>query len=304
MTSNLKNKKILIIGLGSSGSRYLNILKNMKFKNIFTFSKIKIRNINALKSYQEIINIDPDYILICTETSNHFEQLKKINRLFKNKRILVEKPLFHKNLKIKNIKNKIFIGYNLRFHPVFNFLQKKINKNLNNFFDLNLSCNSYLPNWRKRDYKKSYSAHRSLGGGVINDLSHEIDMALKLVGKIEIQNSYLSKLSGLKINSEDNFFAICKKKNNQKITIDLNYYSLIDLRTIKFTSSTLGIQADFIKNEIIINKKNKIKKIKFNNKFNTYESLIRDFLFNNGRNCASYYEGLRVNKFIEKAKTI
>ena len=43
MTSNLKNKKILIIGLGSSGSRYLNILKNMKFKNIFTFSKIKIR---------------------------------------------------------------------------------------------------------------------------------------------------------------------------------------------------------------------------------------------------------------------
>ena len=51
------------------------------------------------------------------------------------------------------------------------------------------------------------------------------------------------------------------KKNNQKITIDLNYYSLIDLRTIKFTSSTLGIQADFIKNEIIINKKIKLKKL-------------------------------------------
>ena len=103
----------------------------------------------------------------------------------------------------------------------------------------------------KRNYSKSYSASSSRGGGVINDLSHEIDMALKIAGKITIKK-YLSKLSNLKINSEDNFFALCKKKINQKITIDLNYYSLIDTRTIKFISSKVGIIADLIKNEVII----------------------------------------------------
>ena len=77
---------------------------------------------------------------------------------------------------------------------------------------------------------------------------------------------------------------------------------MIDLRTIKFTSSTLGIIADLIKNEVIIYEKNKIRKIKFNYKFDTYESLVKDFIFNNGRNCASYEDGLMVNKFIEKVK--
>ena len=127
-------------------------------------------------------------------------------------------------------------------------------------------------------------------------------MALKLAGKITIKKKYLSKLSNLKINSEDNFFALCKKKINQKITIDLNYYSLIDIRKIKFISSKVGIIADLIKNEVIIYEKNKIRKIKFNYKFDTYESLVKDFLFNNGRNCASYEDGLMVNKFIEKVK--
>ena len=126
---NLKKKKILVIGLGSSGSRYLKILKKMKFKNIFTFSKRKINNNqNSLVSLEEVKNIKPDFIFICSETYYHFDQLKKINNLLKNKSILIEKPLFHKNLKLKNKKNKVFVGYNLRFHPVFQFIKKKLIK--------------------------------------------------------------------------------------------------------------------------------------------------------------------------------
>ena len=118
-------KKILVIGLGSSGSRYLKILNKIKIKNIFTFSKRKINNTqNSLVSLEEVKNIKPDFIFICSETYYHFEQLKKINDLLNNKSILIEKPLFHKNLKLKNKKNKVFVGYNLRFHPVFQFIKK------------------------------------------------------------------------------------------------------------------------------------------------------------------------------------
>mgnify|MGYP000023270023 CR=1 FL=1 len=42
--------------------------------------------------------------------------------------------------------------------------------------------------------------------------------------------------------------------------------------------------------------------LNFNYKFDTYEMLVKDFIFNNGRNCASYEDGLIVNKFIEKVK--
>ena len=63
-----------------------------------------------------------------------------------------------------------------------------------------------------------------------------------------------------------------QKKINQKITIDLNYYSLIDIRKIKFISSKVGIIADLIKNEVIIYEKNKIRKIKFNYKFDNMKA--------------------------------
>ena len=33
-----------------------------------------------------------------------------------------------------------------------------------------------------------------------------------------------------------------------------------------------------------------------------YKNSLKDFIFNNGRNCASYEDGLIVNKFIEKVK--
>ena len=72
-----------------------------------------------------------------------------------------------------NNNNKIFVGYNLRFHPIIQYLKKKI-KNLNTFY-IRAECYSYLPNWRSQKYTKVYSSSKKLGGGVANDLSHEID---------------------------------------------------------------------------------------------------------------------------------
>ena len=46
---------------------------------------------------------------------------------------------------------------------------------------MNTSTN--LPTWRKGDYTKSVSAKKKYGGGVINELSHELDLMLYLFGK-------------------------------------------------------------------------------------------------------------------------
>ena len=44
-----------------------------------------------------------------------------------------------------------------------------------------------LPTWRpESDYKNTYSAKSEKGGGVLRDLSHEIDLCLSLVGLIKI----------------------------------------------------------------------------------------------------------------------
>ena len=44
--------------------------------------------------------------------------------------MLIEKPLFHKNYLLpKKLKNKYFVGYNLRFDPVINYFKNFLKNN-------------------------------------------------------------------------------------------------------------------------------------------------------------------------------
>jgi predicted dehydrogenase len=61
-----------------------------------------------------------------------------------------------------------------------------------------------LPNWRPNsDYKKSVSAQKILGGGVLLELSHEIDYLYWIFGDVEWVKSHLSRQSSLEIDVED-----------------------------------------------------------------------------------------------------
>ena len=67
----------------------------------------------------------------------------------------VEKPLFNKEeKKFKFLKNKYFVGYNLRHHPALKYVKKYI-KNKKIYF-INNNCSTYLPNWRKKKYQKTH----------------------------------------------------------------------------------------------------------------------------------------------------
>lgn len=121
-------KTALIIGFGSIGKQQYKVLKMLKiFKKIYIYSKHN-RKSNFISRFNKIVDTNPDLIVICSETSQHFKQLKFIEKKFKNKIILVEKPLFSKfkNLKIKN--NKVFVGYNLRYDPILQYTKKILEK--------------------------------------------------------------------------------------------------------------------------------------------------------------------------------
>ena len=119
-------KKALIFGSGSIGTKHVNLLRKLnKISNILIYTKRKHKKITSTNNIKEIINYDPDYILVCSETYLHHRSIKIIEKNFKNKIVLVEKPLFHKPIKLSFRNNKYYVGYNLRFHPVINYLQKK-----------------------------------------------------------------------------------------------------------------------------------------------------------------------------------
>ena len=88
---------------------------------------------------------------------------------------------------------------------------------------MNTSTN--LPTWRKGDYTKSVSAKKKYGGGVINELSHELDLMLYLFGKPKALFAKYLNSKSLKIDVEDIVDIIFKINNKINLNMHLDFCS-------------------------------------------------------------------------------
>ena len=292
-------KTALIIGFGSIGKQQYKVLKKLKiFQKIYIYSKRNKKN-NFISKFDKIVNINPDLIVICSETAKHFSQLKFIESKLKNKIILVEKPLFSssKYLSIKN--NKVFVGYNLRYDPMLQYIKKIIEKE-KKIITSNITCNSFLPNWRIRDYSKSYSASKRKGGGVHLDLSHEIDYTNWIFKNLRKKNVFSEKISNLKINTIDYFNWIGKSKYSKIINIKLGYFSIKDQRTIEVLSHKNYILVDLLNRVVEFSnlKNTKIKKFKKINSLQRIELQIKDIISKKPIYACTYKEAYETLKII------
>ena len=298
------NRSVLICGYGSIGRRHANILSGLiGRKNITILTKQKLSNFRTIKTTREINKLDPHYMVICNPTSDHINKIRFIEKNFKNKLVLVEKPLFSRPSNINLKKNKYYVGYNLRFNPIINFLKKKIKSK--NIWNVTIFCGSYLPNWRNNiDYSKSASAKKELGGGVLLDLSHELDYAQWLFGKIKVQHSKSKKLSNLNIGTDDFLSLTGKTTKVPSIQIILNYFTRNPTRQILIDGKNISMQADLIKKNVIYYKGNKKKIYNFENLNRDYEYKKQHLaiLKKNTDKLCTYEEGKRIVSLISQIR--
>lgn len=293
--------KILIIGFGSIGKRHYDVLSKISFvETVDLVTKQDIDSAVCYKNLQAVIDIDRyDYFVISSETSRHFEQLKFLEENVINKLILCEKPLFDskKDFKIKN--NKVFVGYVLRFHPLLKKLRDLMRDE--DIILANAKCGQYLPNWRPNtDYKSCYSAKKELGGGVLLDLSHEIDYMQWLCGKFDEIKSYNVKISDLDINSDDLAMLLGKTDRGVFINVSLDYISKNTHRVLSVETLENSYELDFVAHKLI--KKNKYgleEKYTVSNLERNYmfEKMHLDILDNKNSAC-TFQEALEVMKAI------
>ena len=281
------------------------IIKIIWPKLNFYFIKKKIKNYKSFNKLNDITKVNFDYIVICSPTFAHYSQIKFIDKNFKNKTILVEKPLVHKSINFQIKNNKFFVGYNLRFHPLIELIKKKIKRK--KVFSSIINCSSFLPDWRKNtDYRNTYSSKKNMGGGVLLDLSHELDYFQFIFGNLTMKNinfAKISKMSNLNINTEDNAL-IQGNINKMDYIININFFSKNLNREIILETFDETIKADLINYTLEINsKKNKsFKKIKIK-LGDTYLEQHLDILNNKpSKKACSFNDGLYVVDLIDKIK--
>lgn len=250
------DQKILIIGFGSIGSRHANILsKLIRFENIY------IHTSQIIKKYKKFHKLDSknleifDYIIIANNTNEHFKTLKIVRKYNKFAKILIEKPAFIKKINLLSIVNtsNIFVGYNLRFHPIVVNSLKLIKGKKISFFSA--ECHSNIEKWRKRNLKYTYSSKKKFGGGVEYELSHEIDLLFLIVGEVKSINKLNKKISNLKSDINDILLAHGKINSNGYFNLSLSLFSQVEKRSFFIAGEDWTLHGNFLKNELIFKKK-------------------------------------------------
>ena len=300
--------KILIIGFGSIGKRHFEILS--AFDNVNSVDVVTKQSLEDIPSYLNLENIEDlnsyDYFIIASETVKHFDQLEYICSQVEYKKILVEKPLYNKAHKKIETTNQISTAYNLRFHPVLEELARLLKDE--DIYYVNVICGQYLPTWRpEKDYRDSYSADISQGGGVLRDLSHELDYITWLFGDIEKMDAINTKVSDLEINSDDIFTAIAITNCKIIINVSMDYISKIPMRRLIIHTKMNTIEADIINNSITISDKDSNRRsieCEVVDRNYTYTKMHEKILNDSYENICSFEEGTKIVDIIDNVKYV
>ena len=208
--------RILIVGLGSAGSRHLRLAREL-----FPNSQIKVLRHRAqstipqfsdgyFSTIAEAIQFAPQIAIIANPSTFHIGIAQELAQA--EIHLLIEKPLSSSLEGIaqlietcKDRKSILMIGYNLRFSTSLQHFRKLLGEGIiGDLLSVRCEVGQYLPSWRpESDYRQGVSAKRELGGGALLELSHEIDYLRWIFGEVEWVRATISQQSKLEIDVED-----------------------------------------------------------------------------------------------------
>lgn len=231
-----------VIGHGSIGARHARVLEELGCAvTIISRRDPEFRSVAAA-----IDRHRPQYVVIANETSGHLDTLRELASAGYGGVVMVEKPLFGEPAPIPgNRFARGHVGYNMRFHPLTRRMREFAAGE--QLLAAQAYVGQYLPSWRPgTDYRQSYSASRARGGGVLRDLSHEIDTLRYLLGEPHSLTAAGGHLSTLEIDSDDVFALLMRSERCPVVTLQMNYADRRARRELLLVGEGDSLHVDYI----------------------------------------------------------
>ena len=240
--------RVLIVGFGSIGQRHFGNLCRLDSEVDITIWRQHAKTLpdtqymtqRVVYSLHEALHPKPDCALICNPASQHIQTALSLAKA--GVHLFIEKPISNTLKDVDVLLDlcrqnclALMVGYNFRFYKPLQMmrvaiLEGKIGRVLN----IRAEIGQYLPDWRPgRDYRESVSAQKSLGGGVLLELSHELDYVRWLVGEVEQIYCSAGKVSDLEIDVEDMAEVVLKFQSGVFGSIHLNMVQRFPQRTCR-----------------------------------------------------------------------
>ena len=212
--------RALIVGLGSIGQRHLANLRQIEPDAWITIwhqhtqqeatPDVPLGADAVVYSLDEALAESPQIAIIASPAPLHVDAALALGD--RGIHLFVEKPLSHSLEGIDALIDlcharsvALMVGYHLRFCRSLQIARDALREGrIGRVVSLRAEVGQYLPEWRpESDYRHGVSARQDLGGGVLLELSHELDYVRWLAGDVRSVQAQVGHLSDLDVDVED-----------------------------------------------------------------------------------------------------
>ncbi|MEX5362108.1 Gfo/Idh/MocA family oxidoreductase [Pseudomonas guariconensis] len=258
----------LVIGSGSIAKRHIANLKRLFGSGRVGCVSASGRKLNAeevgegtvrFASLQEALLDSPRFAIVASPAPWHIEHAAQL--LQQRIPVLIEKPVADSLERLKGVRDlldrhhsMIDVAYNLRYMTSAVAFKALLDEGcVGEVRSIGVDVGQYLPDWRPAsDYRDNVSARRALGGGVLLELSHELDYLGWLFGEFEITYCATRTSGALEVDVEDTVDALLVRKDGLVANVHMDFLQRAPVRTCKVVAQEGTLIWDILNNRILL----------------------------------------------------
>lgn len=270
------NECFAVVGLGNIAKRHRSNLKLLfpesKVIAVSASGRIPLDPVSdadeICSSIESISSYNPGLVVIASPAPFHREHAESFIRLGIS--VMIEKPItvsIEDAVALKELaasaETKVGVGYCLRFQPSATLVQKALQDGIiGRVLSCNINAGQYLPDWRPHvDYRDSVSARKELGGGVLLELSHELDYLQWLLGDLKFESGFLHRVSEFEIDVEALAELLLTTNDGVTCNVHLDFLQRQPQRLCSFIGTEGRLEWNLKDNQVTAYLKDKVEKL-------------------------------------------
>lgn len=231
----------LIIGYGSIGQRHarnLRVLVPDVEILILRRTPEPVEGARVVTTLAAALDAGPAFAIVATPSAAHITVL--VDLVLAGIPTYVEKPVVTETEHVIKVREALgqrqgvphATGFNLRLLPSLVSARRLVDEGrLGQVARASFSAGQWLPDWRRTDdFRQSYSTRKSEGGGVIFDLSHELDAGRFLLGEIDVKGCVTTRVQSLGIDAESAASIIGRADGGSLVNVNVDYVARRPIR--------------------------------------------------------------------------